>query len=981
MLTPIDTQGGTLTNTWTNRTTSNDQPDYAGNLTFDTQTPYDSISTFCNRHQCLNPKEKKTFITQLFDFFTECGDYDRERRIPDNLKERFAKVYLPTLLQVMDSPDVEKQRLVALIEKVGIWRFFLEVPRKYRIVQIFTEQNTCKPESSLSLHFWGWNHYEAPLPKCRPPKVSSPEEIDGDAPSRWFDSKNAFDSIARFTRRFSALSQEEQKKTFGAITHFFRSCAFQGYKILISDDQAKNFAGNDLPFLLSWYRDGNLNGSSVTASKTGLQQSEATRFKKHQLLASIQQVTEKRFISIEEEDQLYQILFDQGDEASQNSTKQGFSWLKQPWASSSMKLRQMEVDSVKKERGYTEDDTLKAPFDPLIALALQKFQYPHVFELDTHSESSLRSAIRLLVWAERSDVVELKTAIAEWLNSKEIAKPELAQVCTSLLSQPGVSKALINANLGPLVLKDDSANEKDIVCLLDYNRNWWTSNQWDWLSHTFGKNPSKQPERKLDLNNAQRKALVTYQQDLYGEQLLYVDYTLYLDYLTSILKKFSFHAAKGVPGRFLTDALFKLSFGGEDYKLLDCLSESYDFLSGCSCRQADSLDVKELKKQSERLSQKDLEEMIQFLQNQEVVEYFTIRGTAKTVEKLLEFLKTTLQPHLRMEQFTKELISVKPAEVTSLAIGTLASAPISKIIEQIEQRYESASKKVTALILTCVGESWESSGLEALILQGSNKEKEERGLSGFSFWCKYYRNWALTRNKAASALSLLEKPEIAAFLKKNEFDTDRIIVLLRYFICESEIMEYCQAFADHMRSSSDVIDNFDVFKKPLLASLNDDFSFIGGARYLEGVIAREEAFLKKLRKLTYLPDKIKDSGTDATVFTPKEVRYHLIQTFSYCLLNNKIDQIFTDPDRRKEIRKYVEWLISTNATFDAGSRISDGQDPLTTAEAGKLAQLLSVNDELNAKLPEEMAQSAYRNRKLQEALQTYSKSVWGGWWG
>lgn len=897
--------------TWTTTSTTNDSNNYDEPITFDRNNPYNSIATFCTQHQCLNPEEKKTFTAQLLEFFTECGYYDRECLIPIDLQHSFFEVYLLTLLQVIDSPDLEKQRLVALIEKASGMRSDT-FPPKYLIFQT----------RSHPIDVWGWmggsegNRIQR---LAAPPRVSKLEELDAHAPSRWFDPKQPFDSIQRFTRRCAALNQEDQKRTFGAITHFFRNRAYHGGTLALSDDSARNFAIIDLPFLLEWY----------AAGDHVLPDNEMLNFKRHQLIACIQQVTQKRFISIEEENQLQQILIEQNP-LPQPPSKQGFSWLKSDHLRSSQ-IPQKLISLSNIESGYTDSDPLKAPFDPLIALALQKFQYPHVFNLDNSSTSCLKSAILLLAWADRWKVTRLKNDIIKWLKEANSQNSERGdQAYISLLGQPEVCSALQNAGIGPFKLKDQGATEETLLQFLRYNMFW--NGKGNLIAYSLGE------EGKI-LNDAKLKALVSIQKETLNENMIKeIDQILYNDF----------------------NNRFKNLFPKED-KELEFLRKTI-FETPTIMRSAEnSLDDKELTHYSKNLKDLNLKNLFTFFQNAEVNAYFSIRKAAQTVRKPLEFLFFA-----QAEAFKASL----------QATQELSPQEISKMIEQADKLYDSPVKKVVG-VFSCVVKNNEA--FEALIKLG-----DKRSVSVMNH---HMRFWRLTRQQAERALSLLENKEIGFYLQNNNFDPKKMTLLLKYFINESKIVELCQIFLNFLEENYSNLVAFPLLLEPIVGCMVD---FAEGSTEINGILQRQETFLKMLHKMPSLHSKLIDDGTAFIkkkeslykpphhLFKPKIHRQALIQIYTKLWLNDLLNSNFKDYNNRDEIEKFVH---------DSLLRISQEEfnfpSKLTKEDAFKLSNLLvepSVT-EWAKHLPDNNPYCKENLLKLHFALQYYqSKSSSGSGW-
>jgi hypothetical protein len=904
---------------WTTTSTTHDSNNYDEAITFDTNNPYNSIATFCTQHQCLNPEEKKTFTAQLFEFFTECGYYDRECLIPVDFQHSFFEVYLLTLLQVIDSPDLEKQRLVALIEKASGMRSDT-FPPKYLIFQT----------RSHSIDVWGWmagSEGNRIQHSAGPPRVSKLEELDAHAPSRWFDPKQPFDSIQRFTRRCAALNQEDQKKTFGAITHFFRNRAYHGGRLALSDGSARHFAIIDLPFLLEWY----------AAGDRVHPDNEMLNFKKHQLIACVQQVTQKRFISIEEENQLQQILIEQNPLPL--PSKQGFSWLKSDHLrSSQIPKKHLSFSNI--ESGYTNSDPLKAPFDPLIALALQKFQYPHVFNLDNSSISCLKSAILLLAWADHWKVTQLKNDITKWLKEANSQNSEWeGQAYISLLGQPEVCSALQNAGIGPFELKNQGANEETILQLLRYNMFW--TGKGNLIAYSLGE------EGKI-LNDAKLKALESIQKETLNENIIKeINNILYNDY----------------------NNRFKNLFPKED-KELEFLRKTIFGTPTIMRSEENSLDDNELTHYAENLTEQNLKNLFTFFQNAEVNTYFSIRKAAQTVRKPLVFLFFA-----QAEAFKASL----------QATQELSPQEISKMIEQADKLYDSPVKKVVGLF-SCVVENNEA--LEALIKLGKKS-------SYISIMSYHMRLWRLTRNQSERALSLLENKEISFYLQKNNFEPEKVILLLKYFINESKIVELCQTFLNFLEENYSNFVAFPLLLEPIVGSMVD---FAEGSTEINGILQRQETFLKALHKMPTLQSKLIDDGTAFIkekenlykpphhLFKPKIHRQALIQIYTKLWLNDLLSSNFKDYNDKAEIEKFIHDSLLQISQKQFNQHQAVFPSKLTKEDAFKLSNLLvepSVT-EWAKHLPEDNPYCKESLLQLHFALQNYqskssSGSGWIGW--
>lgn len=102
--------------------------------------------------------------------------------------------------------------------------------------------------------------------------------------SKWFDSKDPYGSIVRFSKRFYVLSKGEQFQFFSHVRRFFALSAYHSQIIEIPKKIENEFAKDALPFLLG---------------TIGHKEAERQR-----LLASIQEVSQKTFLQLQQRDQL-----------------------------------------------------------------------------------------------------------------------------------------------------------------------------------------------------------------------------------------------------------------------------------------------------------------------------------------------------------------------------------------------------------------------------------------------------------------------------------------------------------------------------------------------------------------------------------------------------------------------------------------------------------------------------------------------------
>ena len=122
-------------------------------ISFNSSDPMRSITDFFNHRVYCNSEEKVAFVSDVREFFCEKAFRDEKLNLSEVEKQRFSNILLPALLDATTLTSFEKQRMVAVAEKVtGI--HFTTMKGKYHVDQFITKDPVTANER------WGWLSHE-----------------------------------------------------------------------------------------------------------------------------------------------------------------------------------------------------------------------------------------------------------------------------------------------------------------------------------------------------------------------------------------------------------------------------------------------------------------------------------------------------------------------------------------------------------------------------------------------------------------------------------------------------------------------------------------------------------------------------------------------------------------------------------------------------------------------------------------------------
>lgn len=463
---------------------------------FNCEKPFKSIELFFNGRHFLQNDDVCHFISQMEAFFKQMAFQGKHVAIPDLYKDRFSHIYLPMILEdrlkvFKEANDDDVRRLLATIEKITSIHFSL-LSRKYQIAT-FEIENPIDSEVPLATT-WGWVCSEDEknvrvlitlgsalrvLTTCQNQVRPFDSPLDDEKPisasglSPFFNPQKPFKSIARFVDHFSFLNNKEHNQLFHTIMKFFLNKAAKNQSVDIPPKYIKRFSVLDLKFLMDHF-------PANTNTKNYVR-------RRHRLIAAIQKVTQKRFLQIPENDQLYVTVCRTVD-----FPKGHYGWLRKSFVDDTT-LSSYQKSGEGSVLSYVDCKPIQLDgINHFQSLVLEQLQYPAVNEtmlkeLDAYvrqalegnrvSAEFLSEVFELIYFAEIWEMQPLQSAIVTfiksqpyfWKDSDTGEFREFSTVCGRHLKKEGVNKFLNRAGITYLKPEKGHLNQDEQLAVLEFN--------------------------------------------------------------------------------------------------------------------------------------------------------------------------------------------------------------------------------------------------------------------------------------------------------------------------------------------------------------------------------------------------------------------------------------------------------------------------------------------------------------------------------
>jgi len=453
-------------------------------IKFNVEKPFDSMAMFSNAQAFLTEEQKDSFSVEASQFFSEKGYRDEAIEIPAEYRERFLDD-LAILLGIKALDHPEKMRTLAAVEKVtgchftGLSREFqvypLEVERPEKLATRWgwVAALDCKGlglnEPAINSNTEGYDPQGAIIRTAAPvltehetytrkfiPAPTPKSSAEAVAPSRFFNPEQPFESIARFSDRFSILNHQEQKSMVATVRNFFLSKAAEEKTVELPANYRERFSKVDLKLLLDLL--------PQTFSDR-----DKEKFEKDRFIAAVQKVTQLQFTSLKKEDRVYPIVMDYKT-AHTVAHNQFSGWLGHGNAEITFTAAEENCGYAKAQPIHLEGMT------PLIALTLQLFQYEYAHRDALMVKGHVEPLVDLLCLARKYSWNTLRDLSFTKLQDAIVLALKRANTDSNfhttiarMLHKSGVQQAMKDFKMGILQPDTESLSDEALYQTLRYN--------------------------------------------------------------------------------------------------------------------------------------------------------------------------------------------------------------------------------------------------------------------------------------------------------------------------------------------------------------------------------------------------------------------------------------------------------------------------------------------------------------------------------